>query len=287
MPSPGGPTTVLRRLLARDDAPPRAAARAARAGNAPLEVADDEEATAIAAGVLRRCIGAAARASVSLALGAGRALGGDDPGRLGRDRRPYPRRSSSSRSTPAALLGDGRRLGRAPPGLPRRQRPVLRRATTGSRSTRSRSSATPPSTRPRCCATGAGSSAARRRRRIRRRLDLLVEMTGLDRERMRLWGVVHALAWGVSGTKVEQDMVRCAELARRGLVIGNWRRREADRPSRIARWAGTTGFATAARSSRRSTRPTSAGSASRSTSCSRPAAGSSTSTAATATSSRR
>ena len=50
------------------------------------------------------------------------------------------------------------------------------------------------------------------RRRIERRLDLLVETTGLDRERMRLWGVVHALAWGVSATTVEDDMVRCAEL---------------------------------------------------------------------------
>ena len=50
------------------------------------------------------------------------------------------------------------------------------------------------------------------RRRIERRLDLLVETTGLDRERMRLWGVVHALAWGVSETTVEEDMVRCAEL---------------------------------------------------------------------------
>ena len=50
------------------------------------------------------------------------------------------------------------------------------------------------------------------RRRIERRLDLLVEITGVDRERMRLWGVVHALAWGVAGTTVEHDMVRCAEL---------------------------------------------------------------------------
>jgi streptomycin 6-kinase len=49
-------------------------------------------------------------------------------------------------------------------------------------------------------------------RRIRRRLDLLTELAGLDRERMRLWGVVHALAWGVSGRKVEPEMVRCAEL---------------------------------------------------------------------------
>jgi streptomycin 6-kinase len=48
--------------------------------------------------------------------------------------------------------------------------------------------------------------------RIRRRLDLLTEQTGLDRERMRLWGVVHALAWGLSERMVEHDMVRCAEL---------------------------------------------------------------------------
>lgn len=50
------------------------------------------------------------------------------------------------------------------------------------------------------------------RQRIERRLDLLVETTGLDRERMRLWGVVHALAWGVGAGKLEQDMVRSAEL---------------------------------------------------------------------------
>jgi streptomycin 6-kinase len=48
--------------------------------------------------------------------------------------------------------------------------------------------------------------------RIQRRLDLLVELTGLDRERMRLWGIVHALAWGVGAEKLEPDMIRCAEL---------------------------------------------------------------------------
>ena len=48
--------------------------------------------------------------------------------------------------------------------------------------------------------------------RIRRRLDVLADTTGLDRERMRLWGIVHALAWGVGGRKVELDMIRCAEL---------------------------------------------------------------------------
>lgn len=46
--------------------------------------------------------------------------------------------------------------------------------------------------------------------RIRRRLDSLVEALELDRERMRRWGIAHALAWGVSGAKVEEDMIACA-----------------------------------------------------------------------------
>jgi streptomycin 6-kinase len=48
--------------------------------------------------------------------------------------------------------------------------------------------------------------------RIRRRLDLLSAELGLDRERMRRWGIAHALAWGVSGKKVEDDMIECARL---------------------------------------------------------------------------
>ena len=32
---------------------------------------------------------------------------------------------------------------------------------------------------------------------VRRRLDILADELGLDRERMRLWSLVHALAWGV------------------------------------------------------------------------------------------
>ena len=49
---------------------------------------------------------------------------------------------------------------------------------------------------------------------VRRRLDLLASELGLDRERMRRWGIAHALAWGVSGTaqKVEGDMLACARL---------------------------------------------------------------------------
>ena len=47
---------------------------------------------------------------------------------------------------------------------------------------------------------------------IRRRLDLLVAELGLDRERMRGWGIVHALYWGVGPAKVEPDMVECARI---------------------------------------------------------------------------
>jgi streptomycin 6-kinase len=48
-------------------------------------------------------------------------------------------------------------------------------------------------------------------RRLARRLDQLTRELELDRERTRGWGVVHALAWGVSGIgKVEEDMVACA-----------------------------------------------------------------------------
>ncbi|HET9718562.1 MAG TPA: aminoglycoside phosphotransferase family protein [Solirubrobacteraceae bacterium] len=49
-------------------------------------------------------------------------------------------------------------------------------------------------------------------RRIRRRLDQLSSELDLDRERVRGWGIVHALAWGISGqtAKVEADMVACA-----------------------------------------------------------------------------
>jgi streptomycin 6-kinase len=49
-------------------------------------------------------------------------------------------------------------------------------------------------------------------RRVRRRLDQLAGELELERERMRGWGIVHALAWGVSGIgKVEEDMLACAE----------------------------------------------------------------------------
>jgi streptomycin 6-kinase len=45
---------------------------------------------------------------------------------------------------------------------------------------------------------------------MRRRLDLLAAELELDRERMRRWGIAHALAWGVSEHEVEADMVECA-----------------------------------------------------------------------------
>lgn len=48
--------------------------------------------------------------------------------------------------------------------------------------------------------------------RVGRRLDYLSATLGLDRERMRGWGIAHALAWGISATKLEHDMVACARL---------------------------------------------------------------------------
>ncbi len=47
-------------------------------------------------------------------------------------------------------------------------------------------------------------------RRVRRRLDLLAAETGLDRERLRGWGIAHALAWGMDTTEAESIMVACA-----------------------------------------------------------------------------
>ena len=47
---------------------------------------------------------------------------------------------------------------------------------------------------------------------IRRRLDVLAAELGLDHERMRGWGIVHALYWGVGPGKVEEDMLECARI---------------------------------------------------------------------------
>ena len=47
---------------------------------------------------------------------------------------------------------------------------------------------------------------------IRRRLALLADELGLDRERMRGWGIVHALYWGVGPRKLEEEQVECARI---------------------------------------------------------------------------
>jgi streptomycin 6-kinase len=47
---------------------------------------------------------------------------------------------------------------------------------------------------------------------IERRLDLLAAELDLERERMRGWGLVHALRWGVRPNKLEADLVGCARL---------------------------------------------------------------------------
>jgi streptomycin 6-kinase len=47
--------------------------------------------------------------------------------------------------------------------------------------------------------------------RVRRRLDLLAAQLDLDRDRMRGWGIAHALAWGMSGkSEQDRDMADCA-----------------------------------------------------------------------------
>jgi streptomycin 6-kinase len=48
--------------------------------------------------------------------------------------------------------------------------------------------------------------------RLRRRLDVLTEELDLDRERIRRWGIAHALAWGFSADKVEEDIIESARL---------------------------------------------------------------------------
>jgi streptomycin 6-kinase len=47
-------------------------------------------------------------------------------------------------------------------------------------------------------------------RRLRRRLDMLSSEVGVDRERARGWGVVHALAWGVTTSAVDPHLLRAA-----------------------------------------------------------------------------
>lgn len=51
-------------------------------------------------------------------------------------------------------------------------------------------------------------------RRIARRLDQLSAELALDRERMRTWGIVHAVAWGMGPDGVADDNVACARLLR-------------------------------------------------------------------------
>jgi streptomycin 6-kinase len=47
-------------------------------------------------------------------------------------------------------------------------------------------------------------------RRVRRRLDQLAAELDLDRERARRWGVIHALAWGVAEDAVFPEILACA-----------------------------------------------------------------------------
>ncbi|HEY7003148.1 MAG TPA: aminoglycoside phosphotransferase family protein [Gaiellaceae bacterium] len=48
--------------------------------------------------------------------------------------------------------------------------------------------------------------------RVERRLDFFSERLELERERVRGWGIAHALAWGFQGGEVLPDHVECARL---------------------------------------------------------------------------
>ena len=48
--------------------------------------------------------------------------------------------------------------------------------------------------------------------RIRRRLDFFSDRLGLDRDRVRGWGIAHALAWGFENGRVLPGHVECARL---------------------------------------------------------------------------
>lgn len=52
----------------------------------------------------------------------------------------------------------------------------------------------------------------RPQRVVARRLDQYVSELGVDRGRARGWGIVHALAWGLSEDTVHSDLVACADV---------------------------------------------------------------------------
>jgi len=47
---------------------------------------------------------------------------------------------------------------------------------------------------------------------VRRRLGFFSDRLGLDRERVRGWGIAHALAWGFEGDRALPEHVECARL---------------------------------------------------------------------------
>ncbi|WP_062304002.1 aminoglycoside phosphotransferase family protein [Demequina subtropica] len=54
-------------------------------------------------------------------------------------------------------------------------------------------------------------AAADPRAVVARRLDLYVDQLGVERERARGWGIVHALAWGLTDDGASPELLACAE----------------------------------------------------------------------------
>ncbi len=185
-------------------------------GTTLWEVEDDEEATAIAAGVLRQLRLPLDDGEPFVALSARAARWADElPRHWDAAGRPF------ARPLLEAAVGACRELGqeKVPPVL-------LHQDLHGGNVLRSERGWLAIDPKPLAGDPAFdGASLLRDRRwllgrggdeaRLARRLEILAETLELDRERLRRWGVVHALAWGFDGAGVHPEMIRSAELLHR------------------------------------------------------------------------
>jgi streptomycin 6-kinase len=203
------------RLLAHD--PERRALLLERCepGTPLWALGDEEDANAIAAGVLRALWGApppAGGAPFRTLAGEARRWAAEHPGRWERHERPFERSLLD-----AAVGWIGELLGSPAPPV------VLHQDLHGGnvlRAAREPWLAIDPKPLAGEREFDVASLLRDRRpelavdpapaRRMRRRLDQFAAELDLDRERARRWGVIHALAWGVEADAVRPDIVACA-----------------------------------------------------------------------------
>jgi streptomycin 6-kinase len=203
------------RLLAHDRARRALLIVRCEPGAQLRSVADETTANRIAAGVLRRLWRPAPRDTPLRTLAEdSRRWAQELPRRWERHRRPFPRRLLSEAVALCAELGDsqpelvvchqdfhggnvlsvsdGRWLAIDPKPL------IGERAFDLASLLRDRRPALLRSAHP--------------ARVVRERLDLLADELDVDRARAHGWGIVHALAWGLSDEAVTPDLLECAQL---------------------------------------------------------------------------